>query len=415
MAVSSSGTVFAGVTVCLPSKVRGSEAEEEWQEVDWVAWSSGELTVEGSSYLLIFKPNDGGKTLKAKPLGALIKASGIWPVEESLTFVVSTSDSMHRTYRFAFESDSDIKKFQSLADAAEAAHKEACQASKNSNGAGNDEGSARLEAAVKEAFPSRWPLVFGGAELFGPDPAGDAGSEVLLGHGVAVLLDPPVEEASGRVGSYELIFYGEDEGVRKAVARFPIGPKMALQQQKLDVQDDDGPAVAFDLKPSRTERARTITFEDATVAALFRRDFSVRQRVMELASMTHKRQQQADAARGELEDLRQRSFFMSMIRIVRNIFVFILLVVGVRIAMHYQNNKALTPALCAEVLLKDVQTAIDVSRRTLVNTGSMACELALGAAPAEKVQLCMSLLEGASVDYESSGPVAYRCLKQLVP
>eukprot|EP00971_Amphidinium_carterae_P147514 2923195-Amphidinium_carterae.1 len=29
------------------------------------------------------------------------------PWQESLTFVVSTSDSMHRTYRFAFESSSE--------------------------------------------------------------------------------------------------------------------------------------------------------------------------------------------------------------------------------------------------------------------------------------------------------------------
>mmetsp|Transcript_32805 Transcript_32805/g.60002 ORF Transcript_32805/g.60002 Transcript_32805/m.60002 type:complete len:408 (-) Transcript_32805:151-1374(-) len=402
---SSSGTTFVGVAVALPSKVRG-DVEDEWQEIDWAAWSKGELTVEGSSYLLIFKPHDGNKAMAAKPLGALIKASGIPPVEESLTFVVSTSDSMHRTYRFAFESVPDTQKFQTLAKAAEAAHKEASrQAAQAVNRHGCDESSALLEAAVKEAFPSRWPLVYGGTELFGPDPAGDAGSEVLLGHGVAVLLDPTVEEASRRVGSYELIFYGEDDGVKKAVARFPIGPKMVLQQQKLDTKDDDGPAVAFDLKPSPAEQTRTITFEDAAVAATFRRDFSVRQRVMELASMTHKRQQQAVAARGELEELRQKSLFASLMRILRIALLVIILAVIARASLLYQANKGMTPAQCAEALLEDAANVVGSTRSAAVSIGSTACELALGSVPAVKLKKCLAL------DHESTA----LCLSALVP
>mmetsp|Transcript_46439 Transcript_46439/g.108118 ORF Transcript_46439/g.108118 Transcript_46439/m.108118 type:complete len:396 (-) Transcript_46439:126-1313(-) len=381
MSGSSSSTTFVGVAVHLPSKVRG-DVEDEWQEIDWAAWSKGELTVEGSSYLLIFKPHDGSKAMAAKPLGALIKASGIPPVEESLTFVVSTSDSMHRTYRFAFESVPDTQKFQAIAKTAEAAHKEASrQAAQAVNRNGFDDGSALLEAAVKEAFPSRWPLVYGGAEFFGPDPAGDAGSEVLLGHGVAVLLDPTVEEASRRVGSYELIFYGEDDGVQKSVARIPIGPKMALQQQKLDTKDEDGPAVAFDLKPSPAEQTRTITFEDAAVAATFRRDFSVRQRVMELASMSSKKQRQVESARDELEELRQKSLVASVMRILRVLLVVIVLAAIARASLLYQANKDMTPAQCAEALLEDVMNVAGNARATTVGVGSAACQLAFGSVP----------------------------------
>jgi len=228
---------FNGVDVGLPSKVRGSEAEEEWQEIDWVSWSTGELTVDGDSFLLVFKPSGG--SVKAKPLGSLIRASAVEGQRESRTLIVTTSDTLHRMYRLTFQSAQHAQEFCRLAESAEKTYDASSAMGKDSASARTVESAAesKLEADIREKLAGRWPLVFSGAELYGHSAGGEAGSEVLLGRGAFVLLDPA--EGTRTVGSYELLFYGMDEGAREPVKRFAIGPAMALARQKQPAADDD--------------------------------------------------------------------------------------------------------------------------------------------------------------------------------
>ncbi|CAE8723067.1 unnamed protein product, partial [Polarella glacialis] len=129
---------FDNVSISLPAKVRGSEAEEEWQEVDWVVWSSGDVSVDAESFLLVFKPTGGG-SVKAKPLGSLIRAAAVTgnsTDEQPKTFIVTTSESLHRMYRLTFASAKPAAEFSRIAERAEAAH-EASAPSKDTRGAGD--------------------------------------------------------------------------------------------------------------------------------------------------------------------------------------------------------------------------------------------------------------------------------------
>ena len=110
---------FSGVPVGLPSKVRGSEAEDKWQEVEWVPWSSGDLSVDTGSSLLIFNPS--GSEVTAKPLGNLVRASTVGD-DSQCELVISSTDAVHPSLRLTFVSALDAREFLNLADAVEAAN-----------------------------------------------------------------------------------------------------------------------------------------------------------------------------------------------------------------------------------------------------------------------------------------------------
>lgn len=63
--------------------------------------------------------------------------------------------------------------------------------------------ASRLESNLRLSLADRWPLIFTGAELYGPDPSGEVSSEVLLGRGAVVLLDPP-ENANKALGTKDI-------------------------------------------------------------------------------------------------------------------------------------------------------------------------------------------------------------------
>lgn len=401
--------VFTGVDVGLPSKVRGSEAEEEWQEVDWVTWSTGELTVDGDSFLLVFKPS-GASNVKPKPLGSLLRASAVSASDrEGLTFVVTTSDALHRLLRCTFQSAHHATDFARLATAAEAANAVADSAPDSGRGDGSAEADARLEAEIREKFAGRCPLVFTGVELFGPDPKSQGGDEVLLGHGAAVLLDPAEDCKS--VGCYELLFFGEDEGAKEAIKRFQIGPKMSLAKQATDAEDEDGPAAAFALSAGvQGVPAHSITFESANVAAAFARDFRVRQRLMDMSLKTVKRGHAADALRGEVEGLKRQTLAARLQRLLCFIVLFLALAVGARLASLYAKDKgSRPPAEYVAELGRDARVALQLSRTAVVSVGSKACEAAFGSVPAVDVRRCAALSDGG----KSATRVA-RCLEALV-
>lgn len=181
-----------------------------------------------------------------------------------------------------------------------------------------------FDKEVREALRGRLPLTFQGTQLFGPDPCGAGGeaaasqdalnddddgedaAEVLLGEGIVALLDPPVEAGDGCIGTYELLFYGDESGAQEPLQRLVIGPKMTLKRQgreKAEFDDDEAPVETFALNV-KGGQAFTLTFNDIDMAGAFERDFIVRQRLMEVALMTSKRQHAVDEARGQLHKLK---------------------------------------------------------------------------------------------------------------
>eukprot|EP00913_Durusdinium_trenchii_P025615 g24042.t1 len=127
--------------------VRGPEAEEEWQEVDWVTWSTGSVTVEPESFLILFKPVGGGN----------VKADGAHGATALCPWF------LHDT----------------------------C-------GVDSSAEAARLELQIRTRLANRWPLVFTGAELYGPDPNSEVSTEARAVHRLLMLLPDERQVLLGR-------------------------------------------------------------------------------------------------------------------------------------------------------------------------------------------------------------------------
>jgi len=374
---------FSGVAVGLPSKVRGSEAEEEWQEVDWQHLSSGEMSVEGDSFLLVFKPEG-----KAKALGNLIRAG---TSEDERTLVVTTDDAITKLYRFTFSSVQGATDFLQLAGRAEAAFAATAHRGAEASAPGRaNPRAAELAKAIQEKYVGQWPLVFGSMELYGPDPSsGGAGSEVLLGSGALVLLDP--EDEPNRVGQYSLLFFGEDEGASHPVTSFPIGPKMMLTRQKPDVEDCDGPAATFELVAGAGLPVHSIAFDEAATAAAFARDFRVRSRLMDVSLKTVKGKQATNQARDELKELRRQSLGARLRRYMTVLVVLFLFGIVARVGMLYAETSSQAPEMYVQQVTKDLGNIGQISHSVAMYAGTKVCSLAVGAVAVVDLQKCIIL------------------------
>mmetsp|Transcript_20360 Transcript_20360/g.36396 ORF Transcript_20360/g.36396 Transcript_20360/m.36396 type:complete len:408 (+) Transcript_20360:128-1351(+) len=391
---------FNDVSISLPAKVRGSEAEEEWQEVDWVTWSTGAVNIDPESFLMVFNPTGAG-SVKAKPLGNLIRASAVsCQGEEVKTFIVETSESLHKTYRLTFSNVKHASDFSNLAKQAEAAHEASSQL--KDLGASNTQRDDGLEADIRSKLDGRWPLVFIGAELYGPDPnSASSGSEVLLGRGAAVLVDPPEDI---RVGSYELVFYCEDVGAEKPISTFTIVPKMTLERQAASEEDLDGPAASF-LLTSFGKPAHTLCFEDNDVAGAFARDFRVRQKLMDVSLKTAKGQKAARELRGELTGLREQSLIARMLGLLRLLMLIAALACLARLAQLYlQDAVKQQPAVYMQMLKRDVGHVLSMSAASSKRAVQKACELSVGSAAEDDVRACSQLAQASDIR---------RCLDRL--
>lgn len=399
---------FSGVACALPAKVRGSEAEEEWQEVDWNKLSTGTVRVDAQSWLLTFTPSEAGGALNAKPLGCLTRASSVNQDEREL--VVSTSDSIHKLYRLIFVSSRDAQEFSAIARLAEAAT--ARGVPEEFDDADDEEALATLEAEIWQRLDARWvggvignpaslwsslapPLVYTGAELYGAQ----AGVEVLIGRGALVLLDPslgqetPGSSTRGRVGSYELVFFGADQGARQALSSFTIGPKTSLRELCPDAGNDERPSVSFEFFSSGAAGPKhTIVMDKTNTAASFARDLLVRKRLMDLASRTSKGLKATDEVRSELDELRRQSLSARLMRAVRFLVVLICFIAVVRLALFYKAEPGRPPMEYTSKLLAEARGASTTLTFAAQGFGSKACELFGAAVGIESVRSCAALV-----------------------
>lgn len=392
--------IFKDVSISIPTKVRGAEAEEEWQEIDWTTWTIGSLEVDSDAFLLTFKPSQGG-AIKAKPLGGLIRAVAVDADEESKTLIATTTESCNRSLRLTFPTPEDANRFGQVAQRAETAH-EASMKLRNAKGTTDAlETNAALERDIRLKLSGKWPIVFSGAELYGPDPNGPSSNEVLLGRGAAVLLDPP--EDCRTVGIYELVFYGEDEGTDKPLKQISIGPKMLLERQVDD--DEDGPAVTF-LLTGPSIPAHTITFEETEMACKFARDFRVRCKVLDISHKTVKGHKSAESLREEIADMKHRSLAARLVRAVRVVMLLVMLALVARAVMLYvQDAKKRHPREYVQDVSEDARQVAKVSLMALRSASAQVCEVALGSVSREGIRLCAD---------ESKASDMRRCLNSLI-
>jgi hypothetical protein len=353
---------------------------------------------------LVFTPENTG--VRAKPMGHLINAKQLANQDEDRTLAVTTKDALHRVIRFTF---GDIRSASDFAQLAmKASIKEgmaAKQAERNCASARSEaKASSELEAEVRKHLASSTPALFGAVDLYGPEPEGRHGSEVLLGRGVLALVDPPIGEKT--LGSYQLLFFSEDEGVREISKRFEIGPKMGLKRQcDEDQLDADGPVASFVLPAHRGVPAHTITFNHPDVAESFARDYRVRQRLMEVAHKTAGSTRQVGDLRGQLEDLKQRSLYMRLLRFL--CFVSVLTVIGcvVRLAMIYAEDTSKSVPELLQAVTRELGVFSRMWRNFWGETSNEICQLVVGTVPADQVKKCAAVTGNAEVR---------KCIEHLV-
>lgn len=375
---------FSSVTASLPAKIRGSEAEEEWQEVDWVTWSAGELNVDRESLLLVFKPESKSGVVQAKPLGVLVRASVVTPNQDGRTLAIVTSDSLQNRYRLTFASASDCQTFSVLAKIAEERGASTVEPASNAGTAPAVQ-AALLEAAIKGGFPGTFPLVQCGVELYGPDPRNSEGAEVLLGRGAAVLLDP----VGTKIGTYELLFIDEEEGVKRPIT-LDMGPNMQLRAQTPEEQDEDGPAAML-VFTSANGPPHTLAFDTALSAGDFERDLRLRMRCLRLLTAPGSQRASTRPAGLSFGFVRQLALLL------------ILVAALVRLALLVRASPGRPPRLYLEDLVADAHGIASSLQGLFASAGSSACAVLTGAVPRAELRACTSL----------DRPAAWRCVESL--
>lgn len=292
---------FPDVEVSIPGGQGG--------EANFVKWTVGRLDVGANLDVIIHLPALPVGSLEPKSLGCLTRASAVPQDESGRSLDVKMGkSSVQNLYRLVFRSARDAEAVAGLAEKAMMEEFNDWEAS----GKARDAQAKALLAAVKDSLSGRRPLLYQGVQLLGPDPHGDAGSEVLLGEGVLGLLDPNWRDGvdisnqagSRDIGEYEVVFYSEESGAAKPVQRIPVGPGMKLELQerkRAEVDDEEEPAKTYQLQTmGGSGPVFTLTFESVEVADFFERDFVVRSRLMGVGLMTAQNLQEIGQLRYQL-------------------------------------------------------------------------------------------------------------------
>jgi len=421
---------FQGVAVCFPTGGSGHHTQDDWQSADWIFWSTGELRVDNASFALVFCPGGCGN-LAAKPLGCLTGAAKVAEPGGLNAFVASTNDPVHGLVRLTFQSLQDEEAFATVVQAAErvcAGRYPGCGAGARAtlgNGRRSSTNGSRRENEVMEAIaahvckqhPGGWPLVFGGAELYGPDARGEQGNEVLLGRGVVVLLDP---QDTDRVGAYELMFY--EECSLELILRMSIGPRIRLSRelakesggangrlsmasQRLSFASVRGslggaalgcPVAAFNLT-SPGGLGWVLTFDDEIDAAGFARDFSVRQRLTVVSLKTSRGWRTVDELQGKLMDMQQYGILPMLRWFLWRVFMVVSLMVLFDAASLYANEPDRHLLDVATVALQDAGAAFFSVGEGIGEAGTMACGLLSRSVSVASLERCVALPDSIEV------------------
>jgi len=357
----------------------------------------------------------------AKPLGCLLGAVATGsPVGHNgqFMFVASTNDTVHSQIRLSFMQAADAEAFMAIAQSAEASsmtlrrgtgsRRSTLTTSRRSSTAGycrDDMAMESLQDHLDQRFPGQLPLVFGGAELYGPEPHLDNGSEVLLGRGAVVLVDP---SNIGRVGTYELFFY--EEGSEEPCLRFPIGPRTRLLRQPDDASShSDRLSLAThrlslggsEGMPASMATAYTLlcpgfsgwtlTFDSETEAASFERDFSVRQRLVALSLKTSQGWRFADSLHHEVIYLRHSGLLRMLRRVLPLALVSAFLVFFLHAATLFSSNPSKSLVDVTGQAFHDAVAATQLFGGALAEMGTTTCGLFTKAISASQVRRCADL------------------------
>jgi len=266
---------MGGVTVGLPSKVRGVEVEEEWQEVDWVTGSIGDVSVYNTSFQIGFKSSQSPNA--EEKLGRLINANVVSEEDGGRVLVVTVFNTMNKFFRFTFQSSQHANEFLSVSRAAEVFDKLRASISDRDDCARSIAG---LNHSLNEKLGESWPLFYSGAELHSLAHESNE-KKALFKSSILVLIDMP--DGGNGVGTYELRFYrsGDFDLTSEPCLSLLIGSDTILKR-KGKTCEADTEMVSFELTVKGTRYI--LAFVEESTSGAFLRDFRVRHQLMQLSS-----------------------------------------------------------------------------------------------------------------------------------
>lgn len=373
----------------------------------WAPWSQGELRIDTASFGVFFTPSGSGQGggFVAKPLGCLTGISKDQG-EDKQACVFWTTDLVHGSLRATFASPADKDDFVKLTRGAEAlmAQRRRTLAMTPGRlggqvGDGIFRDAEQFRAVVTQQFVGRAPLIYTGAELYGPYVHEDGQTtEVFMGRGAVVLLDP---DSTAAMGNYEMLFLSEDNLVEPLIYT-SIGPRTRLARQP--PEGEEACAVAFDIS-LHGETGRSLAFDEEAEAAQFARDFHVRQRLMCLSLRTARGSKAVELLRGELAELR-RSGIPGLLRRLLALFVVLslALVVMHAVAMFVSGEDRGVVSVATSAVRDAGATGFAIMDGLTVASG-LLCRVVTQAIPASTVRECLKPFEDAEVRH---------CLRMLV-
>eukprot|EP00931_Biecheleriopsis_adriatica_P063921 TRINITY_DN38797_c0_g1_i1.p1 TRINITY_DN38797_c0_g1~~TRINITY_DN38797_c0_g1_i1.p1 ORF type:complete len:442 (+),score=90.93 TRINITY_DN38797_c0_g1_i1:59-1384(+) len=400
---------FPDVTVGFPQGGVARSGTQDWNSTAtaWVIWTTGELRLETASLALFFTP----PRQSAKPLGCLLTAVPMASASpnEGMSFIVTTNDPVHSVMRLGFNRQGDEDTFAAIAKAAAGSRFESITARRSSVRPSIASPSAINSAAdeltmhIRQRHPDKMlALVFGGCELYGPQPGGDQGVEVLLGRGAVALLDPI---DTNRVGNFELVFY--DEGSPEAMLRAGVGARMRLTPQP---QEDRrlslasrrvsarplGAGMAFDFSTNGHD-ALAFSFDDEATGDSFLRDLTVRVKLAALSQKTWRGKQAMADLQGEIQTLQSRGLLATLRRWLCQALLVCFILFLLHMGSLYMAEPERPLQDIAEIAFSDAVHVASTATTAARDASSTVCQMAGGAVSALDLEKCSLLQDSAEI------------------
>lgn len=376
---------FQNVAVGFPAG--RAPTSEDGHGTNWVTWATGELRVDPGSFGIFVVPQKP-QLCSAKPIGCLLGANELR--EEPGQVIARTSDAIHGFVRFGFKSHDDLGQFLALASQAEAKTtsrkrlRTSLASPQRQRANDNNSTDALVDRIYDHCTGQALPLIYPGAELYGADPCGDGGNEVLLGRGAVVLSDP-LENPGGRMETYDFLFY--DETLGQPVFRAPVGPNMKLMLQPPEphsgrlsvVQRRSSVGARMSLGSSGTTafdfsvqgiNVSALAFDRDDVANSFVRDFTVRMRLTKASLKAARGVNILEELREQIFDIKRHGLVPTVFRWAFRLIILVLCCMLFRGGYVYFNEEKPLAAVAGEVL-SDTVGRVEMLRDT---AQSLACQ-----------------------------------------
>lgn len=386
------------VKLSLPSKMSTSE-EDDWVDLTWNPLADGKVSIIDEQFNVVFSAAVGDPM----QLGKLSSSQEV--ADDHNTRVVTTRGGPAGTqWRFTFPNKQSAVQFDAVSTKAEEALSRQ-QRKAAASPADEDDHCEELVQQVQERYKNELypPMIFRGAELFGPSTPGGEGED-RLGRGCFMLLDTKTKTKDTTIRHYNLYFFDEDDGASKEKRKFTISKYTKLKPSKDDKPEEV--AEMFDLTSTEStswgnkDVLYKICFDEKYVAALFIRDWLPRFLGKDVAMGKEKDEKEYEKNLAEKEREHQDQMSKTLGARIRQFIVFLVILLAVvaagRFAMHIHNQNNRDEAL--GLLKKDIGNSADIAHGAFKKAAAGVCGATGNGVPVDALKSCLELSSNAKVN-----------------